>query len=61
MTKVTLCKLHLAGGGPPTVEVARASNRKDLNFFEKRTPDPKKLLYFVAALNTATLEASKLP
>ena len=42
MTKVTLCKLHPAGGGHPTVEVARASNRKDLNLFEKRPPDPKK-------------------
>ena len=42
MTKVALCKLHPAGGGHPTVDVARASNRKDLNFFEKRMPDPKK-------------------
>ncbi len=60
MTKVTLCKLHPAGGGHPTVEVARASNRKDLNFFEKKRQTEKRLLYFEASLITATPKANKL-
>ncbi len=47
-------------GGHPTVEVARAPNRKDLNFFEKKRQTEKRLLYFEASLITATLKANKL-
>ena len=48
-------------GEHPTVEVARAINRKELNFFEKKRQTEKRLLYFEASLITATLKANKLP